>query len=65
MAKGKSSAGTQKQPGKGKKGVRCWDCGAQGHVAKDCPKKKQSLLAVENQAQSSDVTSGATGETQS
>ena len=61
--KGNSLAGTQQQSGKGKKGVKCWNCDARGHVAKDCPKKNQSLSAAERQAQPSNVTSGATGET--
>ena len=46
--KGKSTAGTQQQSGKGKKDVKCWNGDAQGHVAKDCPKKKQSWSVVES-----------------
>ena len=36
--KGKSSAGVQQQSVKDKKGVKCWNCNAHGHVLKDCPK---------------------------
>ena len=50
-------------PGKGKKGVKCWNCNSQGHTAKDCPKMKQSSSAVENPTKSPSVTSYATGET--
>ena len=32
--------------------MKCWNCNAHRHVAKDCPKKKQSLSA-----------GGATGDT--
>ena len=45
-----------------KKSVMCWDCNAQGHVAKDSPKKKESLSAVESQEQRSS-SSDAAGET--
>ena len=58
--KGKSSANTQQQAHKDKKSVKYWNCNAQGHVAKDCPKKSKSLSAVESRAPPS---SGATGET--
>ena len=61
--KGKCSGSAQQQSGKDKKGVKCWNCNAQGHVAKDCPKKKQSLSAVQSLAPSSVAASGATGET--
>ena len=40
---GKNPTGTQQQPsGRGKNGVKCWNCDAQGHTAKGCLKKKQS-----------------------
>ena len=60
--KDKTSTNTQQQSNKDKKSVKCWNCNAQGHVAKDCPKKKQSLSAVESQEQPPS-SSGATGET--
>ena len=60
--KDKTSTNTQQQSNKDKKSVKCWNCNAQGHVAKDCLKKKQSLSAVESQEQPPS-SSGATGET--
>ena len=47
------------QANKDKKSAKCWNCNAQGHVAKDCPKKKRSSSAVESEAPPSP---GATGE---
>ena len=41
--------------------MKCCNFDCQGRTAKDCPKKMQSLSAVENPAHSSDVTTGATG----
>ena len=43
--------------------MKCWNCNAQGHVAKDRSKKKPSLSPVESQAPSSVVTPCVTGET--
>ena len=60
--KDKTSTNTQQQANKDKKSVKCWNCNDQGHVAKDCLKKKGSLSAVESQEQPSS-SSGATGET--
>ena len=54
--KDKTSTNTQQQSNKDKKSVKCRNCTAQGHVAKDCPKKKDSLSAVESQEQPGGTT---------
>ena len=60
--KDKTPANNPQQANKDKKNVRCWNCNGQRHYSKDCPKKKQSLSAVESQELPSS-SSGATGET--